>query len=391
MSTRSLAKIRLRSFFFFILLVALCSGLGGAQVFASDKYLVYVGTYTDHESQGIYGFRFDAATGQLISLGLAGQSDNPSFLTVALGHRFLYTVNELDHFKGKPIGAVSAFSIDHATGKLSLLNQVAAHDPGPAYLSTDRTGRYVLIASYPLGSVAVFPVSVDGKLGEASDFVRHKGSSIDKERQAGPHGHAIELSPDNRFAIAADLGLDQLIVYPFEAGKGKLGPPQVVKIKPGSGPRHIGFSPSGKFIYLINEMSSTITAFSYSAAQGKLTELQTVSTLHGGFKGENSTAEIAVHPSGNFLYGSNRGDDSIVVFAIDHATGRLTFVERVSTQGKTPRNFAVDPSGHWLLAANQDSNSIVTFQVNQKTGRLTPTGQPVQVTEPVCVAFVPEE
>jgi 6-phosphogluconolactonase len=381
--------MKLRSFFFFILLFARCLVFGGAQVSPSDQYLVYVGTYTGHGSQGIYGYRFDAATGQLISLGLAGQSDNPSFLTVSLGHRFLYAVNEVDHYQGQPTGAVSAFAIDHSTGKLSLLNQVAAQDPGPAYISMDRMGKFVLIANYPLGSVAVFPVLKDGKLGEASDFVRHKGSSIDQERQSGPHGHAIELSPDNRFAIAADLGLDQLIVYPFDAVRGRFGPPQVVEIKPGSGPRHIAFSPNGKFIYLINEMGGTITAFSYSAAQGKLTELQTVSTLHGGFKGENSTAEIAVHPSGNFLYGSNRGDDSIVVFAIDHATGRLTFVERVSTQGKTPRNFAVDPSGRWLLAANQDSNSIVTFQVNQKTGRLTPTGQALPVPEPVCLVFVP--
>jgi 6-phosphogluconolactonase len=388
MSSRFLAEIRLRSFLLFILLVALCSGLGGAQVSAHGKYLVYVGTYTGHGSQGIYGYRFDASTGQLTSLGLAAQSDNPSFLTVTPGHRFLYAVNEVDHYQGQPTGAVSAFAIDHSTGKLSSLNQVSAQDPGPAYLSMDRTGRYVLIANYPLGSVAVFPVSVDGKLGEASDFVRHKGSSIDKERQAGPHGHAIELSPDNRFAIAADLGLDQLIVYPFDAVKGTLGPPRVVKIKPGSGPRHIAFSPSGKFIYLINEMAGTITAFSYSAAQGKLAELQTVSTLPEGFQGENSAAEIAVHPSGNFLYGSNRGDDSIVVFAINHATGSLTFVERVPTQGKTPRNFALDPSGRWLLAANQDSNSIVTFRINQETGRLKPTGQPVQTPEPVCVVFV---
>jgi 6-phosphogluconolactonase len=391
MSTRSFAKMKLRPFIFSILMVALCSGLGGAQVSASDKYLVYVGTYTDHGSQGIYGYRFDAATGQLISLGLAAQSDNPSFLSVASNQRFLYVVNEEDHYQGQPTGAVSAFAIDHSTGKLSLLNQVSAQDPGPAYLSMDRNGKYVLIANYPLGSVAVFPVLGDGKLGEASDFVRHKGLSIDKERQAGPHGHAIELSPDNRFAIAADLGLDQLIVYPFDAGKGNLGPPHVVKIKPGSGPRHIAFSPNGKFIYLINEMAGTIAVFSYSAAQGELRELQTVSTLPEGFKGENTTAEIAVHPSGNFLYGSNRGDDSIVVFAIDHVTGRLAFVERVPTEGKEPRNFALDPSGRWLLAANQNSNSIVTFRVNQETGRLTRTGQPGQVTEPVCVVFVPEE
>lgn len=322
---------------------------------------------------------------------MAAESENPSFLTVNSDHRFLYAVNEEDQFRGQATGAVSAFAIDRMTGKLSPLNQVSARDPGPAYISVDGTGKYVLIANYPLGSVAVFPVLKDGKLGEAAAFVRHKGSSIDKDRQAGPHGHAIELSPDNRFAIAADLGLDQLLVYPFDAATGKLGQPHVTKIKPGSGPRHIIFSPNGKFLYLINEMGGTINVFSYSAALGELRELQTISTLPQEFKGENSTAEIAVHPSGNFLYGSNRGDDSIVVFAIERATGRLTFVERASTQGKTPRNFALDPSGRWLLAANQDSNSIVTFRVNKKAGRLTSTGQAAQVPEPVCVVFVPLE
>lgn len=389
MSSRFLAPIMQRSLLVLILLFATC--VGGAQVAPSGKYLVFFGTYTDHDSQGIYGYRFDASTGQLAPSGLAAPSDNPSFLTATHDHRFLYAVNEVDQFKGQPTGTVSAFSIDDSTGKLSLLDQVSAHDPGPAYISTDRTGKFVLIANYPLGSVAVFPVLKDGKLAEASDFVRHKGFSIDKDRQAGPHGHAIELSPDNRFAIAADLGLDQLIVYPFDAEKGKLGTPHAVKIKPGSGPRHIAFSSNGKFLYLISEMGGTITAFSYGAARGTLKELQTVSTLPEGFKGENTTAEIVIDPSGNFLYGSNRGDDSIIVFAIDHATGKLTFVQRVSTGGKTPRNFALDPSGHWLLAANQDSNNIVVFQVNQENGRLTPTGQAVKAPEPVCIVFVPLE
>ena len=389
MSNSSLVKLKLFSFLTLILLLALCPGLGHAQTAPSDHYLAFVGTYTDHGSEGIYSYRFDAATGRLTSLGLAAHSENPSFLAVAPSHRFLYAVNEVDHYKGQPTGAVSAFSIEPSTGKLSLLNQVSARDPGPAYISMDRTGRFVLIANYPQGSVAVFPVRKDGSLGEASDFVRHKGSSVDKERQAGPHGHAIELSPDNRFAVAADLGLDQLIVYPFDAQEGKLGPPHVVRIKPGSGPRHISFSPNGKFLYLINEMGGTITAFSYGAAHGTLKELQTVSTLPEGFKGENATAEIAVHPSGKFLYGSNRGDDSIVIFAIDQVSGRLKFVARVSTLGKEPRNFALDPSGRWLLAANQDSNSIVTFRVDQESGKLTAVGPVERVPEPVCVSFMP--
>jgi 6-phosphogluconolactonase len=384
-------KMSSRSFFLFILVFAPCFALFGTQVAAKDQYLVYVGTYTDHGSKGIYVYRFDTATGRLTSLGLAAESDNPSFLTTDPPYKFLYAVNEVDKYNGQPTGAVSSFTVDRTTGKLSLLNQVSAHDPAPAHISMDRTGKHVLIANYPLGSVGVFPVLKDGRLGEASDFVRHKGSSVggDKERQKGPHAHAIELSPDNRFAIAADLGLDQLIVYPFDVTHGKLGPPHVTKIKLGSGPRHVAFSPNGKFLYLLNEMGNTIAAFSYGADQGRLTELQIVSTLPQGFKGKNITAEIAVHPSGDFLYSSNRGDDSIVVCAIDQATGRLKFVERVSTQGKTPRNFALDPSGSWLLATNQDSNSIVIFRVNRKTGRLTPAGQAVQVPEPVGVVFVP--
>lgn len=373
----------------FLSLAMLIPGLCGAQISTSGKYLVYAGTYTDHGGKGIYAYRFDGATGRLTSLGLAAQGDNPSFLAAAPNQKFLYAVNEVDHYQGQPTGAVSAFAIDAVTGKLTLLNQVSAHDPGPAYISLDRTGKYVLIANYSLGSVAVFPLLENGSLGEPSAFVRHQGSSVNKDRQAGPHAHAIEMSPDNRFAIAADLGLDELLAYPFDMTKGKLGTPRVIKIKPGSGPRHIAFSPNGQFFYLINEMGNTVRVFSYAAENGELKELQTVSTLPKNFRGENTTAEIAVHPSGSFLYGSNRGDDSIVVFAIDHGTGRLTFVECVPTQGKEPRNFALDPSGQWLLAANQNSNSIVEFRINQKNGELTPSGETVQLPEPVCMVFVP--
>jgi 6-phosphogluconolactonase len=388
MARRFLAMKNFISLLRVILLVVLCCGCGSAEA-SPGQYLVYVGTYTDHGSKGIYAYRFDAAQGLLTPLGLAAESDSPSFLTADRTHKFLYAVNEVDQHAGQPGGTVSAFAINQANGKLSFLNQVSAHDPGPAYISMDRTGKFALIANYPLGSVAAYPIRPDGKLGEASSFVRHKGSSIDKNRQTGPHGHAIELSPDNRFAIAADLGLDELIVYPFDGANGRLGEPHVTRIQPGSGPRHIAFRPDGKFLYLINEMGGTITALSYGAGQGRLTEVQTVSTLPKSFKGENSTAEIAVQPSGKFLYGSNRGDESIVEFAIDQATGKLAFVERVLTGGKTPRNFALDPTGRWLLAENQDSNNIVTFRVDQKTGKLTEAGRAIEVDEPVCLVFVP--
>jgi 6-phosphogluconolactonase len=354
-----------------------------------DKDLVYVGTYTGHGSKGIYGYRFDAATGQLTSLGLAAESEQPAFLAADPSRKFLYASNEMDQYKDQATGAVSAFAIDQATGKLSLLNEVSAQAPGPAHVRVDRTGKDVVVTNYPLGSVTVLPVLDDGRLGEASDFVRHQGSSVNPQRQQGPHAHSVALSPDNRFAIVADLGLDQVIVYPFDAVKGKLGAPHAVKVHPGSGPRHLTFAPNGKFLYLLNEMGSTVTAFAYEPAGGNLTELQTISTLPEAFSGESTAAEIQVLPSGKFIYASNRGDDSIAVFAVAHAKGTLNFVQRVPTQGKTPRNFAIDPSGSWLLAANQNSNDIVTFRINQKTGQLAPTGQVLQLNSPVCIEFVP--
>jgi 6-phosphogluconolactonase len=381
-------KATRRSFFVF-LAMALGCGTSTVEARAQGKDLVYVGTYTGHGSQGIYGYGFDRATGQLSSLGLVAESQSPAFLAIDPSRRFLYASNEINQYEGQASGAVSAFAIDRASGKLSFLNEVSAHDPGPAHVVVDFTGKDVLISNYPLGSVAVFPVLDGGRLGEASDFVRHKGSSVNPERQQGPHAHSITLSPDDRFAIAADLGLDQLVVYPLDPAKGKLGTPHVVKIHPGSGPRHMSFDPGGKFLYLLSEMASTVTVFSYQAAEGGLTELQTISTLPKEFSGESTAAEIQIHPSGKFVYASNRGDDSIAVFAVDQAQGRLTFVERVATAGKTPRNFALDPSGAWLLAANQNSDDIVVFRVDQKTGRLTPTGQVVQLSAPVCVVFVP--
>jgi 6-phosphogluconolactonase len=369
--------------------LALCCGTSTVEARAQGKDLVYVGTYTGHGSQGIYGYGFDRATGQLSSLGLVAESQSPAFLAVDPSRSFLYASNEADQYEGHAGGAVSAFAIDRTSGKLSFLNEVSAHDPGPAHVVVDFTGKDVLISNYPLGSVAVFPVLDGGRLGEASDFVRHKGSSVNPERQQGPHAHSITLSPDDRFAIAADLGLDQLVVYPLDPAKGKLETPHVVKIHPGSGPRHMTFDPGGKFLYLLSEMASTVTVFSYQAAAGGLTELQTISTLPKEFSGESTAAEIQIHPSGKFVYASNRGDDSIAVFAVDQAQGTLQFVERVATAGKTPRNFALDPSGAWLLAANQNSDDIVIFRVDQKTGRLTPTGQVVQLSAPVCVVFVP--
>jgi 6-phosphogluconolactonase len=285
---------------------------------------------------------------------------------------------------------VRSFAIDRHTGKLTALNTVASRGGDPCFVTVDHAGKHVLVANYGGGSVAVLPVEADGKLGEASDFKQHLGSSVDPKRQSEPHAHSIVLTPDNKFAVVNDLGLDKLLVYRYDSQKGTLTPndPPSGSIKPGSGPRHFALAPNGRFAYAINEMGNTVTAFDWNGDLGTFHEIQTVSTLPKGFTGHSTTAEIAVHPSGRFLYGSNRGHDSIAVFAIDPAKGTLTMVENVLTQGKEPRNFAIDPTGTHLFAANQNSNTVVVFRVNPKTGRLTPSGQKLDVPSPVCVTFV---
>ena len=355
---------------------------------SQQKYLLYVGTYTDQGSKGIYAYSFDSSSGKLTSLGLAAETVEPSFLAIDSSGRFLYAVNEIANYQGQSTGAVTAFAVQPETGKLSFLNQVSSRDEGPAHITLDRTGMYALVSNYTLGSVAVFPLLKDGKLGEASSFVQHKGSSINPDRQKGPHAHAIALSPDNRFAVVADLGLDQLLVYSFDAAKGALGTkPEITKSNPGAGPRHLAFSADSRFLYVINELQSTVVTYSYNGATGALHELQTIYTLPKGFSGNNTAAEIEIHPSGKLLFASNRGDDSIAVFAIDSDTGTLTHVQNGPTGGKTPRNFAIDPTGSWLLAANQDSDDIVIFHIDRKTGQLARTGDLLQVQSPTCLKF----
>lgn len=354
------------------------------------RYLVYVGTYTDKDSKGIYAFRFDPTTGATDPIGLVAETANPSFLAVNPGGKYLYAANEVNNFQGAPTGSVSTFSIDEHSGRLSLLQRVSSLGAGPAHLSLDRTGRYLLVANYDSGNIASFPVEKDGRLGPRSAFVQHTGSSVNKDRQSGPHAHEIQAGVDDKFVFAADLGLDELLVYRFDSKTGSLTPasPAFAKVNPGAGPRHFTFAPSGKFVYLVNEMASTVTVFSFRAGGG-LSELQTISTLASDFKGENTTAEIEVDASGKFLYVSNRGDDSIAVFAIDTSSGRLSAVERVATGGKTPRHFTLDPTGKWLFAANQDSNDVTIFRVDPSSGRLTRTDRMLHVAAPVCVVFVP--
>lgn len=374
-----------------LLLAALA--LGAAPAAHKGKYLLYVGTYTEDgsKSKGIYTYRYDADTAEITPLGLAAETTNPSWVALHPNGRFLYAVNEVPNYKGPNSGGVSAFSVDRATGKLAFLNEVPSRGADPCYVTVDKTGKYVLVANYTGGSIAVFPIHEDGSLGEASAFVQHTGHGTDPKRQEGPHAHFIDLSPDNRFAYVDDLGLDELLVYKFDSAKGTVTPndPPFVKVDAGAGPRHFALHPSGKFAYVISEMQGTVTAFSNDGGAGTLHRLQTISTLPKDFKGEIEDAEIEIHPSGKFLYASNRGGgNSIAVFAIDASKGTLTPVEYAPTQGKTPRSFEIDPTGTLLFAANQQSNNIVVFRIDQKTGRLTPTGQVLDVASPVCVKFL---
>jgi 6-phosphogluconolactonase len=354
--------------------------------------MVYVGTYTGGKSKGIYLFKQMEAAPQKVTLeplGLAVETPSPSFLELDRTRPLLFAANEVNSFEGKPTGAVSAFAVDTGTGKLKLINQVSSRGTGPCHLCLDKTGKNLLVANYNSGSVAVIPVGPDGRLSEASDVVQHTGKSVNRERQEGPHAHCVAIDPANKFAFACDLGLDKVLIYRFDAERGKLTPaePAFAPVKPGAGPRHLVFRPDGKFAYVINELDSTITAFAYNPGCGALTEIQTVSSLPKNFHGQNTAAEIAVHPSGKFLYGSNRGNDTVAFFAIDEEKGTLTWVGAQSTAGKTPRHFALQSSGRYVAIANQDSSNILLGQINTGDGTLKSVGFPVECPSPVCVVF----
>lgn len=352
---------------------------------------VFVGTYTGGKSRGIYRLEFDPGAGTLSAPTLAAESENPSFLALHPSGRFLYAVNEVAAFGGRPGGGVTAFALDPRAGTLAKLNEESTVGAGPCHLTVDRTGKALLVANYGGGSVVALPIGEDGRVGKASSFFQHEGSGQNQTRQTEPHAHSINVDAGNRFAVAADLGLDKVFVYRIDPGRAALTPndPPFVKVPPGSGPRHFAFHPDGVHAYVINELRSTVTAFDYDPARGVLTERETVRTVPRVFRGESHTAEVQVHPSGKFLYGSNRGSDTIAVFAIDHGNG-LKWLGAEPTGGMTPRNFGIDPAGRFLLAANQDSDSIVVFRIDPATGALAPTGQKVEAPKPVCVKFVPK-
>jgi 6-phosphogluconolactonase len=358
-----------------------------------EKLWVYIGTYTTGKStsKGIYRLELDPATGKLTNAGLAAETSSPSFLAIHPGQHFLYAVSEVDDFSGKKTGVVAGFSIDPKTGNLTLLNKQPSGGPGPCHLVVDKQGKNVLVANYNGGSVSAIPVGADGKLGEPTAVIQHKGKGANPARQDAPHAHSINLDAANRFAFVADLGLDQVLSYRFDAAKGTLTPndPPFVAVAPGAGPRHFAFHPDGKHAYVINELELTVTVLDYDAEKGVLKKGQTISTMPKDAKREGaSTAEVVVHPSGKFLYGSNRGHNSIVAFAIDPKTGELTYIAHQSEKIKMPRNFNIDPTGTFLLVANQDSDSVIVFRIDQKTGELKPTEHSVEVPVPVCVKFM---
>jgi 6-phosphogluconolactonase len=362
---------------------------------SAGVYWVYVGTYTNgrggERSQGIYLMELDVRTGTLDAPRLAAASSDPSFLAIHPNREFLYAVNESGDIGGRRDGGVSAFAIDQTKGTLTLLNQQLSAGSGPCHLVVDRQGQNVLVANYGSGSVGCLPIERDGRLRPATTTIQHRGTVADPRRQGGPHAHSINLDAANRYAVVADLGLDEVLIYAFDPARGRLAPhqPPFTKVALRSGPRHFAFHPEGRFGYVINEIARTVTAFAYDPDHGTLTEIQTISTLPADASGRGSTAEVQVHPSGKFLYGSNRGHDSIAIFAIDPTTGKLSSVGFEPTQGRTPRNFAIDPTGSLLLAENQDSDSIVVFRIDPLEGRLKPTGQTVKVGKPVCIKMIP--
>jgi 6-phosphogluconolactonase len=375
-------------------LLGLVAIIGGVSSLMSADQLVYFGTYTSGASKGIYVSRFDSQSGKLSTPELVAATPNPSFLALHPSQKFLYAVSEMANEGNQRQGAVAAFARDVKTGQLTLLNRQTSGGAGTCHVSVDATGQTLLVANYGSGSIAAMPIQADGQLAAAATMIQHSGASV-HARQAGPHAHFILPSPDNRFALTCDLGLDKVLLYQLQPTAAKLVPhdPPFAVVAPGAGPRHFAFAPDGHFVYVLNELNLTVTVFEYAPRTGRLTEFQTLSTQpeDRSVTGRDSAAQIVVHPTGKFVYASNRGPDDIAVFSVDARTKKLQRVQNISTQGKTPRNFNLSPDGRWLLAANQNSDSVVVFSAAPNTGLLTPTGDSVTVGNPVCVLFASEK
>lgn len=367
-------------------LCAVAAAITAPPAAARADRLIYIGTYTGQASKGIYAFRFDDQTGALTPAGLAAETPSPSFLTASANGRFVYAVNELQTFGSEASGSVTAFAVDSATGKLTELNVQPSKGTGPCHLALDRTGRYLAVANYNGGNFALFPVSADGRLQPASAVVQGEATEPGPTGKIVRLGHSVGFDATNKYMVAADKGLSRMLVWAFDAATGTLTPHGSVALAPGSGARHYAFHPSGQWLFTITEQGATIDTLAWDRNAGTLTPLSRVPTRPEGVT-TGSTAEIAVHPNGRFVYGSNRGHDSIAVFSVG-ANGALTLVEHESTRGQTPRNFAIDPTGKWLIAANQRSNTLAVFSIDQSTGALSPVGPLSSVGAPVCVLFM---
>lgn len=369
------------------LILACLFALGITAVASAETIRVYVGTYTGAKSKGIYLLDLDTETGKLGNLRLAAEVAQPSFLAIHPSHKTLYSVSEVSEGK-KKTGAVTAFAINE-DGTLTKLNHQSSEGAGPCHIVVDLKGKAVLVANYRGGSIASLPIKDDGSLAPAVSVIRHTGSSVHPQRQKEPHAHSINVDPSNSFAFAADLGLDKVLVYKFDAASAKLtaNDPPAGLVAPGAGPRHFAFHPNGKTAYVINELGNTVTAFSFDASKGELKEIQTITTLPRDFKGTSYTAEVVVHPNGKLLFGSNRGHNSIASFLIG-ADGKLTATHHQTRGIRTPRNFAVDPTGKFLLVGNQDGHTIAVFRINENDGELTPVGDPAEAPSPVCIRFL---
>jgi 6-phosphogluconolactonase len=364
-----------------IALCLICAWVGWIQPAIGANFWVYVGTYTRATSKGVYLFKLDSATGSLTSQGLAAAADDPCFLAIAPGEKYLYACATANNHR---TGVIDAFTINPADGTLQLLNQQPSGGNGPTQIAIDPDGNCAAVANYSSGSVSLLPIGIDGKLSPPSSVIQHTGSSVNKSRQQSPHPHSCNFDPSGKFLFVPDLGTDEIAVYHFNDQNLTADSP--VPVAPGSGPRHMAFSPDGKFAYLINEMGGTVITYAHSG--GTLKQLQTISTLPEKFTAANTAAEVAVHPNGRFVYASNRGNDSIAIFAVDPAAGTLTLIGFQSTLGNGPRMFAIDPTGNFLIAANQNSDNVVLFRIDPQTGKLTATGTTFPVSSPVCVTFL---
>lgn len=364
-------------------------GVVGLSAEKPNGDLLYVGTYTDEKrTDGIYLVRMDPGSGKLTQIGAVNAGANPSFLAIHPNGRFLYAVNELEKYNGKPIGAVSSFTIAN-DGTLTRRNEQASEGGAPCFVSVDRSGRVALIANYVGGNIVVLPIQNDGSLASPSHVEQHKGKGPNAERQEGPHAHCIIPDASNRFALAADLGVDRVFVYRLDLDRKSIHHEESgdAVMKPGAGPRHIAFHPKLPFVFVSNELDSTVATLRFDSKRGAVSPISAQSTLPAGWKGTNFPADIHVAPSGHTVYVSNRGHNSIAVFSLAESTGALTLDQTISTEGDWPRNFSLHPSGRWLLVANQRSNSVIVFARDDKSGRLTATSQRLDLPSPVCLVF----